>query len=95
MKQPQNSELEKTNCLTCIHTQKKSILAVLRLTHKQTEMHGCILSNVATDGLVLKHQANSIHSADKVFIVLDQFCTNILHLKSTILENKLFQNNIS
>ena len=39
------------------------------LTHK-LEIHGCILSIVATDALVLKHQAISIHSADLVFVVL-------------------------
>ena len=34
------------------------------LTHKQLETHGCILRAVATDALVLKHQAISIHGAD-------------------------------
>ena len=34
------------------------------LTRKQLEMHGCILSTVATDVLVLKHQAISTDSAD-------------------------------
>ena len=34
------------------------------LTHKQLEMHGCIFSTVATDALVLKHQAISIYIAD-------------------------------
>ena len=33
------------------------------LTHKQLERNGCIPSTVATDALVLKHQAISIHSA--------------------------------
>ena len=33
-------------------------------TLKHWEMHGCIVSTVATDALVLKHQANSIHNAD-------------------------------
>ena len=41
------------------------------LTPKQLETHGCILSNVATDALVLKHQAISIHSADWIVNVLD------------------------
>ena len=41
------------------------------LTHKQLEMYGCIFSPVATDALVLKHQAISIHSADWIFIVLN------------------------
>ena len=34
------------------------------LTLKHREMHGCIVSTVATDALVLKHQAISIHNAD-------------------------------
>ena len=34
------------------------------LTHKKVETHGLILSTVATDVLVLKHQDISIHSAD-------------------------------
>ena len=33
------------------------------LTHKQLEMHGSI-SNVATDALVLKHQAFGTHNID-------------------------------
>ena len=35
------------------------------------EMHGCILSIVATDALVLKHQAISTHSADEMLILLE------------------------
>ena len=42
---------------------------LLFLTHKHMEMHGCILSTVATDALVLKHQAISIHSAEYIFIL--------------------------
>ena len=34
------------------------------LTLKHREMHGCIVSTVAADALVLKHQAISIHNAD-------------------------------
>ena len=37
---------------------------ILPLTHKQLETHGCVLSTVATDVLVLKHQAITIHTAD-------------------------------
>ena len=33
------------------------------LTHKQLEMHGCVLSTVATDALALKHQVISTHGA--------------------------------
>ena len=36
-------------------------------------MHGCILSMVATDVLVLKHQAISIHNADLILYVLGRF----------------------
>ena len=43
------------------------------LTPKQLEMHGCILSTVSTDALVLKHQGISNHSAHEIFITLDQF----------------------
>ena len=50
------------------------------LTHKWQEMHGCPLSTVATDALVLKHQAISIHSIDWIFIALDQFHTEIVDL---------------
>ena len=34
------------------------------LTPKHWETHGCVVSTVATDVLVLKHQAISIHNAD-------------------------------
>ena len=34
------------------------------LTLKHREKHGCVVSTVATDALVLKHQAISIHNAD-------------------------------
>ena len=53
------------------------MLAVL--THKRLETRGCVISNVATAALVLKHQAISNLSADKIFIVMDQFHTKILH----------------
>ena len=45
---------------------RKIILPMLTLplTHKQLEMQRHVLSPVATAGLVLKHQAISIHSAD-------------------------------
>ena len=32
-------------------------------THKELEMHGCVVSIIAADALVLKHQAISNHSA--------------------------------
>ena len=37
------------------------------------EMYWCVLSIVAADALVLKHQTISIHNADYIFIILDQF----------------------
>ena len=49
------------------------------VTHQQLEMHGCILTTVGTDALVLKHQVISIQSASSKFIVLDKF-----HVKDNI-----------
>ena len=43
------------------------------LTPKQLEMHECILGTLATDALVLKHQAISSHSADNISIILNEF----------------------
>ena len=39
-------------------------LAANELTLKHRETHGCVVSTVATDALVLKHQAISILSTD-------------------------------
>ena len=36
----------------------------INLTYKELETHGCVLSTVATDALVQKHQAISIHSTE-------------------------------
>ena len=36
----------------------------VKVIHKQLETHGCVINTVATDALVLKHQATSINSAD-------------------------------
>ena len=44
-----------------LHT---SIPIPMKLTLKHREMHGCVVSTVATDALVLKHQAIIIHNAD-------------------------------
>ena len=46
-------------------------------------------STVATDVLVVKHQAISNHSADYIFVVLNQFQTEILHLYRITFENKI------
>ena len=59
------------------------------LTHKQLETLGCILSTVATDALVLKHQAISIYNAEKIIAALQQFHTKTLQLQATILENNI------
>ena len=40
------------------------IITGVQLTLKHRETHGCVVSTVATDALVLKHQAISIHNAD-------------------------------
>ena len=49
-------------------THKKSLDFYLnisyQLTLKHRETHGCVVSTVATDALVLKHQAISILSTD-------------------------------
>ena len=39
-------------------------LGLFVLTYKYLAMHGYVISTVATDALVLKHQGISIHSAD-------------------------------
>ena len=46
--------------------QKANILysPARQLTLKHQETHGYVVSTVATDALVLKHQAISIHNAD-------------------------------
>ena len=49
------------------------------LTHKQLEMHGYLLSTVATDARAVKHQAISVPCPDQIFLVLDQFHTKLLH----------------
>ena len=37
---------------------------LVSLTPKHRETHGCVVSTVAADALVLKHQSISIHNAD-------------------------------
>ena len=53
-------------------------------TPKQLEMHECVISTIATDVLVLKKHAISIHSIDSIVIIPDQFQTKILHLQQTL-----------
>ena len=50
----------------------RQVLAWL-LTRKQLDAYGYVLSTVATDFLVLKHQAISNHRADWILIVLGDF----------------------
>ena len=50
------------------------------LTHIQLETYGFVLSTAVTDALVLKHQVICIQSAGRIFIVLDQFHTEISQL---------------
>ena len=59
------------------------------LTLEQLEMHECIFSTVATDVLVLKHQAISIHSVDQLFIVLELFYIKSFHSQWTTPDNKI------
>ena len=47
-----------------IYDQKHWIIIFGTLIFKHRETHGCVVSTVATDALVLKHQAISIHNAD-------------------------------
>ena len=41
------------------------------LIHTLLEINGCVLSTVATDDLVLKHQAISNYIANWIFFVVD------------------------
>ena len=50
------------------------------LTHKHLETDGGAMSTVATDVLVLKHQAISIHSGDLLFIAPLDIHTKMLYL---------------
>ena len=57
--------------------QNENGYSVRFLTLKHWEMHACLLNTVATDAMVLKHQAISSHSADEISIVLGQFHTKV------------------
>ena len=59
------------------------------LTHKCLEMHGCIISSVATDVLVLRHQGISSYSAGSLLIVVKDF------YNKSILQQKTLQNKIT
>ena len=49
-------------CLCDALVDRIKIFVYLTLKHRET--HGCVVSTVATDTLVLKHQVISIHNAD-------------------------------
>ena len=55
------------------------IQLIVYLTHKQLETRVCIIIIMATDALVIKHQAISIQNADWrviVCVILNKFDTN-------------------
>ena len=49
------------------------------LVSQQVETHESTLSIVDIDGLVLKHQAINIYSAEQIHITLNQFQTKMLY----------------
>ena len=55
-------------------------------------MHGCILSTVATDALVVNHQAITIYSAFQIYIALDQFCLRYIRFIINNTKKALFWN---
>ena len=61
----------------------------LILTYKQLETHAWVLSNVATDALVLMYQATSIHSSDRILIFIGPVPHKLITLIGEMLENKL------
>ena len=74
-----------------LFSKDEMVLKYQSLTHEELERHPCVFSTVATDALVLKHQAISIHCADYIFIVLNQFPTK----KFTFMVNNIWKlNNI-
>ena len=68
----------------CITTTKQSTTKpcayFLGYTVNTWKSHGYLLSSVATDTLVLKHQAISIYSADCISVVLEEFHREIIHI---------------
>ena len=56
--------LKKSQEITCTVEADFVSADDLTLTLKHRETHGCVVSTVATDALVLKHQAISILSTD-------------------------------
>ena len=64
----------------CSMSSIRIIISEKNLTPKHRETHRWVVSTMAIDALMLKHQAISIHNADYTFIFLDQFYRKILHL---------------
>ena len=58
------------------------------LTHKQLEMHVCVLNILATDAFVLKKDISN-HSIDHISIVFEQIHAEILQLLGTTSESKI------
>ena len=48
-----------------------------------------ILSRPQCVNLQLKHQSISIHSVEEIFILLDQFHTELLQVYEMLLENRI------
>ena len=49
---------------SCLFSNSMSHCGFIFLTHKGLQTHWCVFSTLATDAMVLKHQAISIHRAD-------------------------------
>ena len=83
-------------CKIANHLDNEPLSAIL-LTHKYLETHGCLVSIVATDALVLyvRPSVPTVHSASEIFVVLYQFHLKILHLLSTTLENIIMSEKIT
>ena len=84
------TEINKQKCRANVQRKDVDIFIIeICLTHKQLEMHGCIISTVATDVLMLA-PGHRTPIADLVFIVLPKIHTTILHLLRTTQETKKF-----
>ena len=68
-------------------------MVVSSLTHKQLKPLECIPSNLATDALVLKHQATSSHIAEWIFGVTSLIQNVILTVKFIRKENDILKTN--
>ena len=55
-------------------------------------MNGCAMNTVATDSLVLKHQAISIHRVNQIIIILIEFHTKKMQETKIIFGNEQHKN---